>query len=948
LRRTFAILLGAWLAACGRTPGEIEPCAEPGTCACVFDADCPAGFVCVDNRCVRPEDLTACLRLGIRPEICNGRDDDCDGAVDESLEPEPCQREVDGRSCPGIRTCRGAAGFVCDAPAPSSEVCDGVDNDCDGEVDDPFVTDGVYDQVAHCGGCGFDCRQLIENVEAASCRVDPGNGPGCVVEVCAEGFVPSLDGTRCLGRADGLCESCVVDADCPVPGSRCLTNGDERFCGRACGSDGPLGPCPGGFACDGAQCRPQSGTCRCSVEAVGATRSCSVDVCEGIETCGPRGDGFGWSACDISANVETCDGLDNDCDGQVDEDFTDAEGRYSSDQHCGTCNNDCAAQFTVEDHAIGGCGFEDGRPTCVIAACTQGEIEGRPVQFVDVDGDAANGCECAREAGADDPPDRFDFFPDAGTVFVDADCDGVDGVAARAVFVSAAASAGGDGTRSAPFRTLARGLSELRMRTDRDYVLLTEGVYAEGPLSLQPGDRIYGGYSQDFGRRDVVQLASVLTGGPEALRVDLDRAGLVEVVGMHVQGAAVDQPGASSVAVRLESSDPGGRIVFQNNVVLGGPGRVGRRGVAGTRGGGRADGLAVDGGAGLNQAQLPGPCPPTTLALGGTRGRNPACPTADGRSGASARCPTFDQTSTPIRGGQADFVNPAGGDGAGGFDWTFDAISGPGCTHITESGFPTDFDTNNGQDGADGVDGRDGEPGAGCDRRILDNPDFYPVPEPAQPGEAGADGGGGGGGGAGGGTAYFPSGGCPNFDRGASGGGGGAGGCGGTEGGAGGPGGSSYALVLPGSVSGYVDVRDNRIVMGPGGTGGDGGLGGAAGLGGLGGQGGLPITFAGSTGGLGGDGGNGGIGGTGGGGCGGSAYGLLGVTGAGIDPSRNVVVNENANLGGRGGRGEGANGIGTSGLTFPRLLLSPCGSDLDCGPTERCGASAPRRCLPDR
>ena len=63
---------------------------------------------------------------------------------------------------------------------------------------------------------------------------------------------------------------------------------------------------------------------------------------------------------------------------------------------------------------------------------------------MDVDGDPATGCECERLPGADVPD----------VAFTDADCDGVDGDADAAVFVSPDGDDLWPGTRALPMRTL--------------------------------------------------------------------------------------------------------------------------------------------------------------------------------------------------------------------------------------------------------------------------------------------------------------------------------------------------------------------------------------------------------------------------------------------------------------------------------------------------------------
>ncbi|MBT9556794.1 MAG: VWA domain-containing protein [Myxococcales bacterium] len=369
-----------------------------------------------------------CSAATANAETCNGLDDDCDGVVDDGLPTlEPCALSAEGiGACGGVHVCQGALGWACLGDAPTLEVCDLEDNDCDGQVDEGYLDiSGAYLDDTHCGACGNDCTTAISG-GVGRCGGDA-TAPVCVVDTCAEGLVP-VSAFECGEPVVATCETCSVDADCGV-GSACVVSAGTRVCAAPCQMG--AAPCPSGYGCElvsgQARCLPASGSCDCTPESVGTTRSCAVTApagtCRGIQTCGASGwtactapvastevcNGYdddcdgeidegapppaetctssnavgsctGAWACDVVwictapvAVVESCNDNDDDCDGEMDEDFRSGDGGlFLGDDHCGACGASCDAAIPNGD---GACADVAGVPTCVVTSCDPGYLQ---------------------------------------------------------------------------------------------------------------------------------------------------------------------------------------------------------------------------------------------------------------------------------------------------------------------------------------------------------------------------------------------------------------------------------------------------------------------------------------------------------------------------------------------------------------------------------------------
>ena len=277
----------------------------------------------------------------ISEEVCDGQDNDCDGQIDEAL-VQNCQNDCGN----GQSVCAAGQWSECMLPMPAEETCNGLDDDCDGQIDENLSR--------RCeSACGSGTETCVFGTWGAC------SAPTVEAEICN-----ALD-DNCDGRIDEGCDCLDGERqECGQNIGRCTTG--VQIC-----SQNTWGECQGQVQPQEEDCNGIDDDCDGTVDEV-VTQDCSTACGSGSISCM---DGE-WTTCDAPpVGTESCNGIDDDCDGIQDEgDFCQGEGGICI---CGGCAQPCTnGECFGESVCQGGYCVIDQCPEgsyCLEDSCVEGE-----------------------------------------------------------------------------------------------------------------------------------------------------------------------------------------------------------------------------------------------------------------------------------------------------------------------------------------------------------------------------------------------------------------------------------------------------------------------------------------------------------------------------------------------------------------------------------------------
>lgn len=279
-------------------------------CQASQDPDCSSGGCCGDHVCnPLTENWSNCL---VDCPLSSCTDADGDRYIAENIDPASCGNicgPSHNQACLGNNDCNDNNAAVFPG---ATDICDGLDNNCDNNIDEGFAVET----------CSYVCLALNSTYNYNTSR--SGNLKCCGNDTGEGGPYQASEKTPvdlCSDGRDNDCDGQIDMADSDCSGV-CANSSESNHVGSSPGCN----QCGNNHDDNGNQTFPSFPT----IETDWGTYINKIDACD--PACGPGLSLIDWSH--FEPTETKCDGLDNDCDGQIDENLT----APANDNQTGVCS----------------------------------------------------------------------------------------------------------------------------------------------------------------------------------------------------------------------------------------------------------------------------------------------------------------------------------------------------------------------------------------------------------------------------------------------------------------------------------------------------------------------------------------------------------------------------------------------------------------------------------